>query len=131
MKFWSKCAASCVIIALATAAPAAAQPIEPFSTTALQAAQAAGKPVLVDVFASWCPTCRAQAPTIESLPRDAAFSKVVILRLDFDRQTAEERQLGVRVQSTLIAFRGAKETARAVDISDPGEIRALAATALR
>lgn len=52
------------------AAPVQAQPIRPFSLTALKAAQAQGRPVLIDAFAPWCPTCRAQAPTIDGLAAD-------------------------------------------------------------
>jgi thioredoxin 1 len=119
------------VFLILAAVPAMAQPIAPFSAASLRAAQASGKPILVDVFADWCPTCRAQHPTIESLSRDPAFARLVILRLDYDRQTAEERALGVRMQSTLIAFKGAKETARSVGVTDPDEIRATAATAMR
>lgn len=115
--------------AISTAAIAA--PIQKYSNAALQAAQRAGKPVLVDVHADWCPTCRRQAPTIEAISRDPAFAKLVILKLDFDAQVAERTALGVRKQSTLIAFNGRNERTRATRIIDPVQIRALAATALR
>lgn len=114
---------------ISTAAIAA--PIQKYSNAALQAAQRAGKPVLVDVHADWCPTCRRQAPTIEAISRDPAFAKLVILKLDFDAQVAERTALGVRKQSTLIAFNGRNERTRATGITDPVQIRALAATALR
>lgn len=113
------------------AAPAAAQPIRPFTAAALQAAQRAGQPVLVDVHADWCPTCRAQAPTVQAISRDPAFARLVILKLDFDAQVPERRALGVARQSTLIAFRGHAERGRATGIVAPDQIRALAATALR
>ena len=116
---------------VALAAPALAAPVQPFSIAALHAAQAAGRPVLVDVHADWCPTCRRQDPTVAEISRDPAFAKLVILKLDYDSQVAEKQSLGVRMQSTLIAFKGARETARATGITDRMEIRALAATALR
>src|SRR5690349_7091517 len=75
---------------VAIAAPASAQSVRPFSLAALKAAQAAGKPVLVDAFAPWCPTCRAQAPTIDKLAVDPAYRNLVILRHDYDNQTAEK-----------------------------------------
>jgi len=117
---------------VALAAPLAqAAPIQPFTMAALHAAQAQGRAILVDVHADWCPTCRAQAPTIDALSRDPAFGKLVILKLDYDKQRAEERSLGVRQQSTLIAFVGTRETGRLVGVTDPVRIRALAARALR
>jgi thioredoxin 1 len=118
------------LLGLAFAAPLLAQPIQPFSTAALKAAQDAGKPVLVDAYASWCPTCRKQAPTIDAMAKDPAFDKLLILRLDYDNQTAEKRALGITTQSTLIAFRGSKETGRSVGITDPEQIKVLAKSAL-
>ena len=40
---------------------------KPFDQAAFDAAQAAGKPILVEVTAPWCPTCKAQAPTLSKL----------------------------------------------------------------
>ncbi len=116
--------------ALCIAAPATAQPVRPFSLAALKTAQAHGQAVLVDVFAPWCPTCRAQAPTIDALATDPAYAKLLILRLDYDHQTAEKKALGVTHQSTLITYRGARETGRALGITDPAQIRTIAASAL-
>ncbi|HUA81259.1 MAG TPA: thioredoxin family protein [Dyella sp.] len=122
--------AAIVVFGLVSAAPAIAQPIQPFTTAALKAAQAAGKPVLVDAYASWCPTCRKQAPTIDAMANDPAFAKLLILRLDYDNQTAEKRALGIVQQSTLIAFDGNKETGRLVGVTDPDQIKALAKSAV-
>lgn len=118
------------LLGLAYAVPVLAQPIQPFTTAALKAAQAAGQPVLVDAYASWCPTCRKQEPTITAISKDPAFAKLVILRLDYDNQTAEKRALGIVQQSTLIVFNGAKETGREVGLTDPDQIKKLAQTAL-
>ncbi len=118
-------------IALAMiAAPAVAQPVRPFSLGALKAAQAKGEPILVDAFAPWCPTCRAQGPTIDALTTDPAYAKLVVLRLDYDHQDAEKRLLGITHQSTLIAYKGGKETGRSIGITDPAQIRRLAAGTL-
>jgi thiol-disulfide isomerase/thioredoxin len=116
---------------VAIAAPASAQPVRPFSLAVLKAAQAAGKPVLVDAFAPWCPTCRAQAPTIDRLAADPAYRNLVILRLDYDNQTAEKKALGVTSQSTLIAYKGKQEVGRTLGMTDPAQLRAFAAKALR
>jgi len=119
-----------LVLGVAFAAPAMAQPIQPFSMAALKAAQAAGKPVLVDAYASWCPTCRKQEPTITAMTTDPAFEKLVILRLDYDTQNAEKRALSIVQQSTLIAFDGNKETGRLVGVTDPEQIKTLAKSAL-
>ena len=119
-----------LLLSLGLAAPLMAQPIQPFTTAALKAAQTAGRSILVDAYASWCPTCRKQAPTIDAMANDPAFAKLLILRLDYDNQTAEKRALGITTQSTLIAFDGSKETGRSVGITDPEQIKALAKSAL-
>ena len=118
------------VVALVTS-HALAAPILPFSTAALASALRAGKPILVDVHADWCPTCRRQAPTIAEIARDPAYAKLVILKLDFDKQVAEREALGARKQSTLILFKGRREVGRATGIVDRGQISTLAATPLR
>lgn len=117
--------------AMLVAVPAMAQPVKPFTLAALKTAQAHGQSVLVDVFAPWCPTCRAQAPTIDAIATDPAFAKLVILRLDYDHQSAEKKALGVNKQATLIAYHGTKETGRVLGVTDPAQLKALAASALR
>lgn len=116
---------------IAAATPALAGEILPFSIAAFQKAQAAGKPILVDAHADWCPTCRRQAPTISAISKDKAFAQLVILKLDYDTQRAEKQLLGVRQQSTLIAFSGKTETGRSTGVTEPSQIRALATSALR
>jgi hypothetical protein len=54
----------------------------------------------------------------------------VILRLDYDNQAAEKQALGITTQSTLIAYHGNKEVGRTVGITDPGQIKSLAESAL-
>jgi thiol-disulfide isomerase/thioredoxin len=119
------------VAAGAIAGAAHATPIQPFTAGALHAAQAKGLPVLVDAHADWCPTCRAQAPTISAISADPAYKRLVILKLNYDTQDADKRALNIRHQSTLIAFNGTHETARSTGVTDPAAIRALAATALR
>lgn len=115
---------------LAPAAPAVAQPVQSFTMAKLQAAQKAGTPVLVDAYAPWCPVCRAQEPTIEALAKDPKFKDLLILRLDYDSQTAEKKALGITGQSTLILFKGGKEIGRTRGETDAGKIRGFAARAI-
>ena len=102
----------------------AAQQIS-WNQAAFTAAQAAGKSVIVDVTAPWCPTCAKQKPTIQALENDPKFAQAIVFEVDFDSQKDVLRQLHVSAQSTLIAFKGKTEEARATGITDPAEIRAL------
>lgn len=119
------------LIASIAAVPAAAASIQPFTTAAFLAAQRAGEPILVDVHADWCPTCRRQAPTIQAISKDRTFARLRIFKLDFDTQTAEWKALRVNRQSTLIVFHGRREVGRAIGIVDPTEIRALSLKTFR
>ena len=112
-----------------TASPVA--PVPAFSAPAFEAARARGEPILVHVHADWCPTCRAQAPTVHALATEPAFRRLRVLRIDFDRQENERLALGVRQQSTLITWRGGREVARSTGVTDPDAIRAMATEALR
>ncbi|MBZ0262594.1 MAG: thioredoxin family protein [Hyphomicrobiales bacterium] len=86
--------------------------------------------MLIDISASWCPTCKAQAPIIGGLSTQEKYSSFVILEVDFDEQKDIVRALGARSQSTLIVFKGAQEIDRSVGSTDPVEIEALLAKAL-
>lgn len=105
--------------------PAALALASGFDRTAFDTARAAGRTVVVEVHADWCPTCRAQAPVLTELLAEPAFADVARITVDFDADKDILRELKVRQQSTLIVFKGETEKARAVGITDPAAIRAL------
>jgi thioredoxin 1 len=115
--------------ALLASLPARAVTLQNFTQAAFQSAQQAGKPILVYVEASWCPTCAKQRPILGRLEKDPAFANLTVFSVDFDTQKDVVREFGVRMQSTLIAFHGSKETARSTGQTDPDKIRALLTTA--
>lgn len=114
----------------AARAAAAYDIANPFTQDGFAAAQKAGKPILVDVWASWCPTCAKQTPTLTTLSGDPAFRDMVVFRVNFDTQKDVVRAFGVRMQSTMIVFHGEREVARAVGETAPEAIRALLASGL-
>ena len=101
-----------------------------FTPAAFDAAKAAGKSILVDVSAPWCPTCKAQHPILSGLEAEPKFKDLVVLNVDFDSQKDALRSLGVRMQSTLIAFKGGMETARSTGDTKPASISHLLDTTL-
>ena len=96
-----------------------------FDAAAFAAAQAAGKPILVTVFAPWCPTCAKQKPILGKLGAEPANKDLVWFIVDFDSQKDALTALNVRMQSTLIAFRGGQEVDRSVGVTDEAQIKAL------
>ena len=102
----------------------------PFTQAAFDAAQKSNKAILVEIHADWCPTCKAQAPVIKSLTQQSQFSGMTVLRVDFDAQKDIVRKLGAQQQSTLIVFKGAKETGRSVGETSLAPIAALLGTGI-
>jgi thioredoxin 1 len=101
-----------------------------FTPEAFAAAQKTGKPIFVAIHASWCPTCEAQNPILSKLMADPRFKDLVYFVVDFDSQKDAVKYFGARIQSTLIAFKGARETGRSVGDTDPFSIAALLNKAL-
>ena len=85
----------------------------------------ADRPILVDVTASWCPTCRAQKPILARLLAEPRFAEIAAFEVDYDRQKDIVRRFEVRMQSTLIVFRGRDELGRSVGDTNPASIRSL------
>ena len=105
--------------------PALAASPTPFDDKAFAAAQKAGKPVLIAIHASWCPTCKAQDPILGDLTADPKFKDLAYFVIDFDSQKDLVKRFGARIQSTLIAFRGDKEEGRSVGDTNRASIAAL------
>ena len=97
----------------------------PFTEAAFTQAQAQGKPILVDITATWCPVCAKQRPILDKLAADPAFSDLHILKVDFDSQKDVVRAMGVQMQSTLIVYHGKDERGRSTGQTDAAAIRAL------
>ena len=98
---------------------------KPFEQAAFEALQAANRPILIDVRADWCPTCKRQAPIITSLLMSPEFAGYTVLDVNFDTQPAVLRQFKVTQQSTLIAFKGSAEVGRSTGQTDKAELAAL------
>ncbi|MDH5709681.1 MAG: thioredoxin family protein [Hylemonella sp.] len=103
--------------------------IQPYSADALSAAQQAGQPVALHFHADWCPTCRAQTKVFQQFSADKVLD-MTLLVVNYDKERELKRQLGVRTQSTLIVYRGAKETARLAGDTDADALRAALQSAL-
>ena len=117
-------------LALAASVPALAFQATKFSAGALADAQKSGKPVLVEIHAPWCPTCKAQAPILDKLLGSEKFKAFQTLAVDFDSQKEDVKALKANMQSTLIVYKGDKEVGRSVGVTDAAAIEALLAKAL-
>jgi len=117
--------ASLIAVGMGANASAFAESAPAFEAKAFAEAQKAGKPILPAIHASWCPTCKAQAPILSELRADPKFKDLVYFVIDFDSQKDLVNRFGVRMQSTLIAFKGEKEEGRSVGDTQRASIFAL------
>ena len=97
---------------------------------AFEAAQTAGGPVLLHIFATWCETCHAQRVVLDKLQSDAAFKAFAVFNIDFDAEKVVMRSFGAQSRSTLIVFKGKKEIGRLVGDTKEASIRILLEKAL-
>jgi len=104
---------------------AAAGEIKPYSQPQFDALAASGNPIVLAIHADWCPTCKAQKPILDALMARPAFKDVTTLTIDFDADKALLARYRVGMQSTLIAFKGARELGRSVGDTTPAGIEGL------
>jgi thiol-disulfide isomerase/thioredoxin len=103
--------------------PLASEAAQTFDGKTFADAQAAGKSILLEVTAPWCPTCAKQKPIIESL--ETQTPQLLVLDVDFDSAKDVLKQFAVQYQSTLIVYKGKTEVGRSTGQTDAQAIRAL------
>ena len=79
-----KLVASIALLAVSTLASiAAAGEIKPYSQQEFDKLTHEGKPVVLDISATWCPTCKQQKPIVDGLMKQPAYKDVTLLTVDF------------------------------------------------
>ena len=112
-------AAPLAFVAMRTASAAT------YSQADFEAAQKAGKPILLHISAPWCPVCKQQHPILSKLRTDPALKDLVVLDVDFDTSKDLLKTLNVQKQSTLIVYHGATEKGRSTGETNEAAIKAL------
>lgn len=102
--------------------------IQPYSAQEMKRLQQAGQPVALHFHADWCPTCKAQEKVFKGWQGDAAVPGTLLV-VDYDNARDLRRKMGVRMQSTVIVFKGAAETGRLAGDTDPAALRAVLGSA--
>jgi thioredoxin 1 len=99
--------------------------IQPFNQQDFDKLTHDGKPVVLDISATWCPTCKAQKPIIDGLMKQPAYKDVTLMTIDFDSAKPTLKRFKVTMQSTLVAFKGDKEVGRSVGDTTPEGLEGL------
>lgn len=101
---------------------ALAADFKPYDPQVFDKSVASG-PVVVHIYADWCPVCKAQQPTLVSLSKDPKLAKVQFFTVNFDKDKAFLRSNKVANQSVILVFKGGKEVARLSGTTDAAQIR--------
>lgn len=121
-----KFAKSAALLALSSLMSLAmAGEIKPFNQQEFDKLTHDGKPVVLDISATWCPTCKAQKPIIDGLMKQPAYKDVTIMAIDFDSAKPTLKTFKVTMQSTLVAFKGDKEVGRSTGDTTPEGLEGL------
>src|SRR5262245_33617818 len=104
--------------------PTWAGAVDRYEPRSFEEALASGRPIVVHVYAGWCPVCRVQKPILEALANEKAFEGVQFVTVDFDKDKEFLRTHRVATQSVILAFNNGHEVARILGITDAEKIRA-------
>ncbi|TDY27097.1 thiol-disulfide isomerase/thioredoxin [Paraburkholderia sp. BL6665CI2N2] len=102
----------------------------PFTQASFDQTVSSGRPAVVYLHASWCPTCRVQKPIVDRLSADPKLKQVTIFIADYDAETKLKRELKVTQQSTFVVFRNGHEVARSTGQTQEAAIRTVFEQAL-
>lgn len=78
-----------------------------FATDVLKA----GRPILVDFWATWCGPCRMVSPILEELAQELA-EKLTIAKVDVDAEPAIAAKYNIMSIPTMVLFKDGKEVTR-------------------
>ncbi len=104
--------------------------LKAYDKASFDAAVSAGQPVVVQIHADWCPTCKKQDAALKEILTPSAFKQVTLFKADFDKESELKKQLKVTKQSTLVLFKGGKELVQSRGVTDKLELQKLLTTHL-
>lgn len=82
---------------------------QPFTETLYQQYQNSDEVYLVDVFATWCPTCKEQSKIIDQYFKENPESNIKVLVVNYDDQKDWVSYFHAPRQSTLLLYKGTEK----------------------
>ena len=103
--------------------PPLAEPLEVDTDLFEAIVNAAGVPVLVDFYATWCGPCKKLAPTLEEVAAETPQARVI--KVDIDRSPGLAARYGVRSVPSLLVFRGGQVVANQTGVVSKSRLKAI------
>ncbi|MEM7780666.1 MAG: thioredoxin family protein [Pseudomonadota bacterium] len=122
--------AALVVGAMQLSAQATTEGWQTYDEGEFMMAQKKGKTIVVDVYANWCPTCRAQAPILDELREEHQSADILFVKVDFDEEKDFLRTHRIPRQSTVLVFNGMDEVARTIAETNRSRLRGVVEGAL-
>lgn len=110
------------IFSLFLSSTAFAGEISSFTEEKFTQLQADNAPILIDIHATWCPTCRKQGEVIDQYLQAHPESDLTVLKVDYDVQQKWVKHFKAVRQSTLVVFKGSEEKGRVIAETNKGKL---------
>lgn len=95
---------------------------EEYSAPRFEDLMARGEPVLVEIYASWCPTCLLQHRALDTLHAEGRGPKIRAVRVDFDRDADFIQKYDFHYTGTMVLYNKGRESARQSGLVTPDKI---------
>lgn len=95
---------------------------EEYDADRFETLMARGETLLVEVYASWCPTCLAQHRSFETLIEEGRQPNIRAIRVDFDRDTDFRATNNLNYTGILILYRDGREITRVSGLTSTDKI---------
>jgi len=102
---------SAILVVLASPAAQAAGPL-PFDAIRFEEARQSGKPVVLQVTATWCGPCQRLRKVVSGLLENPGFKDLVVFDADFDANKEALVKLNAHTVTTLVIYRNNAEILR-------------------
>lgn len=96
---------------------------KPFDRDEFNRLMQEGKPILIDAYADWCPTCKRQLKILDPIIKEVGFSNFTAFKIDYDTDKQTLKDFGIHRQSTLVLLNQGKEVRRSIAETDATRLR--------
>jgi thioredoxin 1 len=118
------------ILAIFISPAARAAGLRPFDSLRFEEARKSGKPVVVQVTATWCGPCQRLRKVVGGLLERPEFKDILIFDADFDANKDALVKLNARTVTTLVIYREGTEILRSSGETRPDAVEAVLTKAL-